>query len=159
MAKFLTFVLIGIAFLILIGFCVPDPTPEQLAQRAAQEAAQKEKEEQERLAKEKAEREKQEQEERACRKDLACWAERHISDAMSVCRLLIQDSAKFDYEWDSWMNPDFSKYAWKKKPKGIVSYFGNDVKFQNMFGAWQRMSYWCSYDPETKKAEIIFHQR
>ena len=45
------------------------------------------------------------------------------------------------------------------REQGIVSYFGDDVKFQNMFGAWQRMSYWCSYDPEAKTAEIIFFQR
>ena len=57
------------------------------------------------------------------------------------------------------MNPDFSKYEWKKKPKDIVAYFGEDVKFQNGFGAWARMTYWCSYNPETKAAEVIVHQR
>jgi hypothetical protein len=34
--------------------------------------------------------------------------------------------------------------------KGTLTYVGDDLKFQNGFGAWAQMTYSCIFDPATK---------
>ena len=43
------------------------------------------------------------------------------------------------------------KIAWKDRRAGILTYLGSEIKFQNRFGAWKKMSYACDYDPKTEK--------
>ena len=52
----------------------------------------------------------------------------------------------------------FDKRIWRDRDAGVVSYGGNHVKFQNRFGAWQRLSYWCNYNPDTRAAKLVMLQ-
>ncbi|SOC83078.1 hypothetical protein SAMN05421890_1522 [Ensifer adhaerens] len=135
------------------------------AERAAAAALAKEKtdkEEQERLSAQKkadeaaeAERiasaEAKKAQEAKCRADLQCWAEDAFVSASIACKVAVQSLAKWDYEWtDSWSEPKLERYRWKDKAKGIVTYIGTKIKFQNGFGAWKHMTYFCDYDPTSK---------
>lgn len=121
----------------LMALPTPAPTPEAMTQQAMETTQKNE----------------------ACRKDLDCWSGRYKDDAQMACYPLIEEHARYDYEWDSWYRPDFSKVVWKKKPEGILAYWGEDIKFQNGFGAWRRMTYWCIYDPKSEKASVEVNPR
>ena len=87
----------------------------------------------------------------ACRADLQCWGDKHNLRATRPCQLAIEKLALYDYEWtDGWLGFKFDSFAWKDREAGILAYHGSEIKFQNAFGAWQRASYWCDYDPNTQ---------
>jgi Skp family chaperone for outer membrane proteins len=86
-----------------------------------------------------------------CRQDIQCWAEGAFVAASFACTDAVQALAKWDYEWtDGWSEPKLERYRWKDKDKGIVTYIGTKIKFQNGFGAWKHMTYSCDYDPASK---------
>lgn len=88
-----------------------------------------------------------------CPKDLRCWAEKHSTDAEIRCDDLVEDLAKFDFEWaQGFLGSKFSRYLWKDADAGIVTYLGDEIKFQNGFGAWQRYKYACNYDTVSGRA-------
>ena len=97
----------------------------------------------------------------ACRQDLQCWGEKHIADVEITCASLIERMAKYDHEWtDGWLERKIDRWQWKDRDAGSVSYRGDKVKFQNGFGAWQPMSYWCHYDhaASTVQAKVFARQ-
>jgi len=92
--------------------------------------------------------------EKACRNDLRCWAEKHALGAERACRPLIESMARFDFEWtDGWLGNKLTKFRWQSRGAGSVSYWGDQIKLQNGFGAWRRMKYRCIYNPATEQAE------
>ena len=107
-----------------------------------------------------AEREQLAKEERreteACMGNLKCWAVRHMTRANLACTPLIESLARFDHEWTSGFGgpTKFAHYEWSDRPGGELSYWGREVKFQNGFGAWQRVAYWCYFDPGTGAASV-----
>lgn len=83
-----------------------------------------------------------------CRTDLRCWASKHSVSALIACRPQIERLAKFQFEWtDGWLGSKFGRYTWKDKKRGVVTYGGDAIKFQNGFGAWQHHIYVCTFDP------------
>lgn len=89
-----------------------------------------------------------------CRKDLRCWAERHDVDAQVRCKRTIERLANFSSEWTgSILQPMFTRFAWADQAAGTVTYYGDSIRFQNGFGAWQNMVYACTYNPATDTAE------
>ena len=87
----------------------------------------------------------------ACRADLQCWGDKHSLRATRPCQLAIEKLALYDYEWtDGWLGVKFDSFAWKDREAGTLAYRGSEITFQNAFGAWQRASYWCDYDPNTQ---------
>ena len=67
---------------------------------------------------------------------------------------MIESTAKYDYEWtDGWLGTKLARYRWEDRKAGSVSYTGDKIKFQNGFGAWQKMTYWCHFDPNTNMVE------
>lgn len=93
----------------------------------------------------------------ACRNDLQCWGDKHQFMASATCEPLIERMAKYSYEWtDGWLGSKFDRFMWKDRKTGELAFFGNKIRFQNAFGAWQNMSYTCEYDPakETVRAEV-----
>ena len=90
-----------------------------------------------------------------CRQDLQCWGDKHLLKATFACQPMIENFAKYDYEWiDGWLEAKLERFRWKDRKTGTLSYTGKKVKFQNGFGAWQRMTYWCHFDPATGLAEV-----
>ena len=49
------------------------------------------------------------------------------------------------------MGSKMIKFRWKNKEQLTLTYFGDQIQFQNGFGAWQNMIYQCDYDPVNKK--------
>ena len=97
------------------------------------------------------EEEKAQSEEAACRFDLQCWGDKHSLRATRPCQLAIENLALYDYEWtDGLLGTKFDRFSWKDRKTGTLAYRGSEIKFQNGFGAWQRLSYWCDYDPNTQ---------
>jgi len=119
------------------------------AARAAADAAeakrkQDEQAERERIAAAEAERKK----DADCKTDLQCWGDKHSIKASFACRPYVERLAKYQFEWtDGWLDTKFSRFRWKNKAKGQVTYVGDKIKFQNGFGAWQYATYTCDYDP------------
>lgn len=112
-------------------------------------------------AKAKAEQEKatqvaKEEADANCRKDLQCWAEKHFSSASVYCPQQIERLAKYDVKWtDGMLEPKLSRYKWKSKDKGIVSYIGDKIQFQNGFGAFQNHIYVCDVDTTTDQVVSV----
>ena len=86
-----------------------------------------------------------------CMKSIQCWGDKHSVSGGIYCRPFVEKSAKYDFEWtDSWIEAKFSHFRWKNaenRDAGIVTYIGDKVKFQNGYGAWQRVTYECDFDP------------
>lgn len=101
--------------------------------------------------------EKVAEEESACSKDLSCWGEKHSISAAVYCEKYVEKLAQYSHEWtDGILEPKFSHYRWKNIDKGVVTYIGDKIKFQNGFGAWQNYVYECDFDPA---AETILDVR
>lgn len=79
-----------------------------------------------------------------CRQDLHCWAQEHRISMMIACNSIIEDHAKYQFKWG-----DGEKYEyinWHDKENGIIAYKGDNIRFQNGFGTFQRMNYGCYWD-------------
>jgi len=67
--------------------------------------------------------------------------------AGTKCSIKIPKLAKYDYEWtDGFLEVKFPYYKKQVSSQGVLTVLGNKIKFQNGFGAWMRMEYWCDYD-------------
>lgn len=85
----------------------------------------------------------------ACRTDLKCWAQKHMSTAEVMCPRVIERFAKNNFEWtDGFLDRKFTHYRWKGKPGGDVTYIGDKIKFQNGFGAWIFHTYECDINEQ-----------
>ena len=88
-----------------------------------------------------------------CRQDLQCWGEKHLTRAEIVCMPVIVELVRFDYEWtDGFRYRKFDTMQWLDRAKGTLGYNGRRIKVLDAFGYWHPMSYWCQYDPATRKA-------
>lgn len=87
-----------------------------------------------------------------CRKSLQCWGDRHHVNASVDCENAVEREAKFQAEWtDGMLETKFPRMLWADQSLGTLTYGGDKVKFQNGFGAWQTMTYLCTYSPDHKK--------
>lgn len=87
-----------------------------------------------------------------CKTTLQCWGDKHSVSAAARCQRPIERLAKYSHKWtDELVEPKMSRFRWKNKEKGIITYLGDKIQFQNGFGAWQNVIYECDYDPATKK--------
>ena len=91
---------------------------------------------------------------KACRWNLDCWKGLLGTSATSKCKKLVESSAQYDHKWDGWLVEKFPNASWIDYETGAFRISGNKVKFQNGFGAWQRMSYACEYDPHKKSVKL-----
>jgi hypothetical protein len=86
-------------------------------------------------------------EEKRCRMDSACWGKKHWSNAITRCMQRVEMLAKYEVEWDTgFSTTNFVPVAWAPDAKAVVVYVGDNVKFQNGFGAFLRHNYRCSFD-------------
>lgn len=88
-----------------------------------------------------------EAEQAECREELSCWAEEHLLAASFACDSEVERLARYDFEWtDGFLGMKFTHYRWRNQDNGIVTYIGDQIQFQNGFGAMQRHIYECDYD-------------
>lgn len=92
----------------------------------------------------------------ACRADFTCWGRDRRVDAEIRCKREIERQARYAHEWNtSWTEPMFSRFRWRDEKAGVMTYYGDRLRFQNGFGAWANMSYSCDYDTERDVAVQI----
>ena len=89
--------------------------------------------------------------EKACRNDLQCWGDRTTIDAAIFCQDHIERMAQYAHEWtDGWLEPKFSRFKWKDRKAGTITYMGDKMRFQNGFGAWQNIVYECDFRKDAR---------
>lgn len=83
-----------------------------------------------------------------CKKDLQCWGEKHVVSASVYCKDYVEKLATYSHEWtDGFFDLKFSHFRWKDINEGHLTFIGDKIKFQNVFGAWQNHIYECDFDP------------
>lgn len=76
--------------------------------------------------------------------DLKCLGNNGIVSASVYCQSGIERLAKHSIKWtDGWTEQKFSRFMWADKGKGVITYIGNKVEFQNGFGAFTPIIYEC----------------
>ncbi len=67
--------------------------------------------------------------------------------AGTTCSREIPKLAKYDHKWtDGMFETKFAYYKKDVSSPGVLTVLGDKIKFQNGFGAWKKMEYWCDYD-------------
>jgi len=101
----------------------------------------------------KIEREKKRAEEyELCKTSLQCWGDKHSLSATFASQKIIERHAKFQFKWtDGWLGSKMTHFRWENIEQSTITYFGDQIQFQNTFGAWQYMTYQCDYDPINEK--------
>lgn len=122
-----------------------------LQEKRAEEAVERA-EREARIAERKAEREAKEA---ACNRSIQCLADKKSSFAEIYCPEHIERYAKHDFEWldKGLLKTKFSQYRVKDEAKGVVTYVGDQIKFQNGFGAWSNIIYTC--DVSVRNEQVL----
>lgn len=100
--------------------------------------------------------------EAACNLDLQCAGDKYNSEASVQCEAMIEDHARSIAKWDykvereHWYTPFTSTMSWGSSSHHRISYHGDQAKFQNGFGAWQRQPYSCVFDIPSKKVVAAY---
>ena len=91
-----------------------------------------------------------------CKSDLKCWAERGLLDAGTYCKDRIAKISEYDHKWtDGWNESKFSRWTWSDQRKGVVTYIGDKIQFQNEYGAFRIHTYRCDFDPASKRVLAV----
>lgn len=97
-------------------------------------------------------REKAEADVAACRQSASCYSEKFLVSAETYCPEEIERLAQWDHEWtDGMLEMKFSRSQWKDKEAGVIDYYGDKLKMQNGFGAWQNVVYVCTFSTTSEK--------
>lgn len=122
----------------------------------ADQKAQAEKERLEKAAKAENERKQKDAEQAACKSDLQCWGDKNAISAAVTCQPLIEKMAKWDHKWtDGILEPKFSRFRWRDKSQGVLTYVGDKLQLQNGFGAWGNVVYECDFEPASERVSDI----
>lgn len=84
----------------------------------------------------------------SCRADADCFRRTHALDAAIACQGAVADRARFSLEWmdgDSAALASFPVVAVADLATGGLLLTGDRVRFQNGFGAMERMRYACEW--------------
>ncbi len=80
-----------------------------------------------------------------------CWGNRHLVDASGPCKLAIERQARFAIKWtDDWLEPKFLPARWRAINDGHITYRGDKLQMQNVFGAWEHVIYECDFDTTSR---------
>lgn len=92
-----------------------------------------------------------------CRQDAMCWATKHHAIASMRCMEVIEQEAEYGLDWTpKWYETEFDQVNWDDEEAGTLIYQGDELRFRRKDGSWQRMRYRCSFDPNTKIANLVF---
>lgn len=84
------------------------------------------------------------QEKKCANDDLHCLGEKGVVAASVYCKGEIEKLAKYDVKWtDGVLEPKFSRFGWRDKKLGVITYVGDKANFQNGFGAYAPVTYEC----------------
>ena len=86
----------------------------------------------------------------ACLWDADCIVARYDWEAAANirCAPYVESQSIYSFEWtDGFFERRFEATPYQYADGKSARYFGGEIKFQNMYGAWRRMIYLCVYDP------------
>ncbi|MDD0980700.1 hypothetical protein [Pseudomonas shahriarae] len=96
----------------------------------------------------KADDKKTKVDEAACRKDLQCAGDKYGIAASIYCKDPVSRLAKYTSRWtDGTFETKFSHFRWLNQEQGTLTFIGDKIEFQNGFGAFQRHTYECDFNP------------
>lgn len=86
--------------------------------------------------------------------DQKCVGSKNIITAHVYCKEKIERLTNRAVKWtdEGIFQQKFSRFAWVDQPGGVMRYFGDKVQFQNEYGAWTNMIYFCDVQPGEKAA-------
>lgn len=82
---------------------------------------------------------------RSCVDDSGCWINRHLRKAAKACAIAIEQLARNSFEWQSNVTEDRFSLAVIKSDGALITYIGDAISFQNVFGADNIHTYECDY--------------
>lgn len=83
----------------------------------------------------------------SCDSALSCAVEEHRISAQVACNREIEGFANFSFRWtNTWTKPKYVRQSWDGNSRDTFRLFGDEIEFQNGFGAWQKHIYVCAYD-------------
>lgn len=87
-----------------------------------------------------------------CKKDdLQCLGDKGVIAAGVYCQDQIEKHAMHSVKWtDGTFETKFSRFRWKDKANGIITYIGDKAEFQNGFGAFTPVIYECDLGTDQK---------
>jgi hypothetical protein len=90
--------------------------------------------------------------ESACAKDdLQCLGDRGTVAAGVYCQRAVESLATHSVKWtDGTFETKFSRFRWKDKATGVITYIGDRAEFQNGFGAFTPVIYECDLASDEK---------
>lgn len=129
-------------------------TPEE-RQKLSERASERAEGRQERRQQEDAQEALEAAERATCGGDIECAARRARSRAEPRCARLIEDNARYRYEWTDGLGSKFFRAEWSHQDiymdeygqERIIEYRGNSLRLENGFGAFQKVVYECDFDP------------
>lgn len=88
--------------------------------------------------------------------NLNCLAKVAKVDAEFACKSAIESAALHGVRWsNSFLDSVFTRFWWKDKNLGVVSYYGNQAEFQNGLGLYVKTSYVCEFNIYSKSVENV----
>ena len=90
-----------------------------------------------------------------CSSDINCVVKDNLAADEPACKQSIEARAKWDFKWTGW-GSIFSGYRFSShhpSSDAVIDYYGDELEFQNGFGAWMNMIYVCTVD--TKKNTVV----
>ena len=83
--------------------------------------------------------------------DLDCLAQKGSGHAAGYCKRHIEGLSANEFKWvDGIGHPVISRYMWKDKSLGTITYLGDRVMFQNDTGAFVNTVYECDMGKDGK---------
>lgn len=80
--------------------------------------------------------------------DLVCVGDANVVSASVYCKDPVERLAKHSVRWtDGTFELKFSRYRWTDKPGGHITFVGDKAEFQNGFGAYTPVTYFCEMAP------------
>ena len=90
-----------------------------------------------------------------CIQDEECAKKQFQFDAEYICAKAVEGRANYAHRWtNGFAEGKFYSFFPRTAAKEIII-SGNKVQFQNAFGAWQNMSYTCTYDPIKERVKSL----
>jgi hypothetical protein len=84
----------------------------------------------------------------ACRQDLQCYGDKAVIGAGVYCKSQVERQAAHAMRWtDGMLEQKFSRFRWLDERAGTLTMIGDKAEFQNGFGAWTPVIYFCDFNP------------
>lgn len=95
----------------------------------------------------------------ACKVSIECWEIKNYYSAAGPCRQEIEAQINREYKWtDKIFSRKFPNAYWPSDDHEEIVYFGSNIMIQNKYGAFEKNTYECSFNPINNKVTAIFIQ-